>query len=84
MHRNFQVSTEMFDRVQDRVTQTHSQTCLLRCLGCVLRVIVLLEGEPSPQSEVLGAPEQVYIKELSVTCAVHLSLKPDLSPSHCR
>ena len=21
---------------------------LLRCLGCVLRVIVLLEGEPSP------------------------------------
>jgi hypothetical protein len=27
---------------------------LLRCLGCVLRVIVLLEGEPSPQSEVLS------------------------------
>jgi hypothetical protein len=28
---------------------------LLRCLGCVLRVIVLLEGEPSPQSKVLRA-----------------------------
>ena len=26
---------------------------LLRCLGCVLRVVVLLEGELSPQSEVL-------------------------------
>jgi hypothetical protein len=26
---------------------------LLRCLGCVLRVVVLLEGEPLPQSEVL-------------------------------
>ena len=27
---------------------------LLYCLGCVLRVVVLLEGEPSPQSEVLS------------------------------
>ena len=27
---------------------------LLRCLGCVLRVIVVMEGEPSPQSEVLS------------------------------
>ena len=31
---------------------------LLRCLGCVLRVVVLLEGEPSPQFEVLSALEQ--------------------------
>uniref|UniRef100_A0A4W5N2B4 Uncharacterized protein n=1 Tax=Hucho hucho TaxID=62062 RepID=A0A4W5N2B4_9TELE len=30
---------------------------LLRCLGCVLRVVVLLEGEPSPQSEVLSTLE---------------------------
>ena len=28
---------------------------LLRLLGSVLRVIVLLEGEPLPQSEVLSA-----------------------------
>jgi hypothetical protein len=35
---------------------------LLRCLGCVLRVIVLLEGEPLPQSEVLSALEQVSVK----------------------
>jgi hypothetical protein len=39
---------------------------LLRCLGCVLWVIVLLEGEPSPQSEVLSTPEQVFFKDRSV------------------
>ena len=50
---------------------------LLRCLGCVLRVVVLLEGESSPQSEVLNAPEKVFIKDLSVLCTVHLSLNPD-------
>ena len=50
---------------------------LLRCLGCVLRVIVLLEGEPSPQSEDLSALEQVIIKDVSVLCSIHLSLNPD-------
>uniref|UniRef100_A0A674ADR2 Cytosolic carboxypeptidase 1 n=1 Tax=Salmo trutta TaxID=8032 RepID=A0A674ADR2_SALTR len=50
---------------------------LLRCLGCVLRVVVLLGGEPSPQSEVLSALEQVFIKDLSVLCLFHLSLVPD-------
>ena len=49
---------------------------LLRCLGCVLRV-VLLECEPSPQSEVLSALEQVFIKDLSALCLVGLSLDPD-------
>ena len=39
---------------------------LLRCLGCVLRIIVLLDGEPSPQSEVLRNLEQFFIKDLSV------------------
>ena len=34
---------------------------LLRCLACVLRVIVLLEGDPSPKSEVLNTLEQVFI-----------------------
>ena len=37
---------------------------LLRRLGCVLRVVVLFEGEPLPQSEVMSALEQVFIKEL--------------------
>ena len=50
---------------------------LLLYLGCVLRVVVLLEGEPSTQSEVLSALEQVFIKHLSVLCSVHLSLNPD-------
>ena len=50
---------------------------LLRCLGRVLRVTVLLEGEPSPQSGVLSALEQVFIKDLSVLCSVHLCLYPD-------
>ena len=50
---------------------------LLLCLGCVLRVVVLLEGEPSPQSEILSALEQVFINDLPVLCFVHLSLDSD-------
>jgi hypothetical protein len=34
------------------------------CLGCLLRVVVLVEDEPSPQSEVLSALEQIFIKDL--------------------
>ena len=49
---------------------------LLRYLGCVLRVVVLLEGEPLPQSEVLSALEQVLIKALSVLFSINLSLDP--------
>ena len=37
---------------------------LLHCLGCVLRVVVRLEGELSPQSEVLSNLEQIFIKNL--------------------
>ena len=50
---------------------------LLRRLGCVLRVVVLLEGEPSPQSEALSALEEVFIKNLSVLCSILLSLDLD-------
>ena len=50
---------------------------LLHCLGCVIRVVVLLEGEPSPQSEVVSALEQVFIKDLSVLWSVYYSLDPD-------
>ena len=50
---------------------------LLRYLGCVLRSIVLLEGEPSPQSEILCALKQVFIKDHSVLCSVPLCLDPD-------
>ncbi len=35
---------------------------LPHCLGCVLRVIVMLEGELSAQSEVLSADELRFIR----------------------
>ena len=84
LHTYFQISPEMFDRVQVRAMagplkdiQKLVPKPLLRCLGCVLRVIVLLEGEPSHQSKVLNAMEKIFIKDLSVLCSVHLSLDPD-------
>jgi len=39
---------------------------LLCCPGYVLRIIVMLEGEPLAQSEVLTAVEQLFIEDLSV------------------
>ena len=76
LHSYFKVSPEMFNQVQDRALagplkgiQRLVPKPLLRCLGCVLRVIVLLEGEPSPQSEFLITLEQVFIKDISVLCS---------------
>jgi hypothetical protein len=76
----FQVSSEIFVRVQVwalagpfKDIQRLVPNPLLCCLGCVYRVIVLLEGEPSPQSKVLSSLELVFIKEL---CFV-LSFNPD-------
>ena len=73
----------MFDRVQVwpqagplKDIQRLVLKPLLLCLGCLLRVVVLLR-EPSSQSEVLSALEQVFFKDLSVLCSVHLSLDPD-------
>ena len=73
---------QVFDRVQDRslagrlkYIQRLVPKALLLCLGCVLRIVVLLEGELSPQSEVLSTLEQVFIKDLFVLCSVHLSLR---------
>ena len=71
LHIYFQVYPEMVDWVQLRALsgplkgiQRLVLNPLLRCLGCVLRGIVLLEGEASPQSEVLSDLEQVFIKDL--------------------
>lgn len=68
-----QVSPEMFDKVQVRALAGPLQNIhrvvpkpLLCCLGCVLRVIVMLEGEPWALSEVLSAVEQIFIEDLSV------------------
>jgi len=59
---HFQVSPVMFDWVQAQTLagpfediQRVVHKPLLYCLSCVLRVIVLLEGEPSAQSEVLNS-----------------------------
>ena len=78
LHSYFQVSLAMFDRVKVRALAWPRKDIhrlvpkpLLRCLDCVLRGFVLLEGEPSPQSEVLSALEQVFIKDLSILCSVH-------------
>ena len=54
---------------------------LLPCLGCGIGVVVLLEGKPLHQSEALSTLGQVFIKDLSVLCTVHLSLDPDLVPA---
>ena len=74
----------MFDQVQVRVLVGPLKDIerlvpkpLLHCLVCVLRVVVLLEGEPLPQSEVLSTLEQVSIKDLSVICPVNLCLDLD-------
>ena len=74
----------MFDRVQVRalagplkVIQKLVPKPLLHCLGCVLRFIVLLEGEPSPQSEVLSALDLGFIRDLYVLISLHPSLNPD-------
>ena len=84
LHSYFQVSPDMLNRVQVRTLAgplkdipTLVPKPLLRCLSCVLWVIVLLAGEPSPQSEVLRAQEQDFIKDPSVHYSVHLSLNPD-------
>ena len=80
-HSYFQVSSLMFDWVQVAGPLKDIQRLvpkpLLCCLGCVLRVVVRLEGEPSPQCEVLSALEQVFINDLSVLRSDHLSLIPD-------
>ncbi len=53
---------------------------LLHCLGCVCRVIVMLEGELSAQSEFLSALNQVFIKDISVLICIQLSVFSDHFP----
>ncbi len=50
---------------------------------CVLRVIVLLEGEPSAQSEVLNALDWVFIKAVSIFWCIELFFYSDVSLSPC-
>ena len=84
LHSFFQVSPELCDQVQVRAmaglfkdVQRLVPKSLLCCLGCVLKVVVLFDREPSSQHEVLRTLEKIFIKDLSVLCSVHLSLDPD-------
>ncbi len=54
---------------------------LLHYFSCVLRVIVLLEGKPSAQSEVLSTLEKVFVQDIPVLGRIHLSL--DCNQSSC-
>ncbi len=49
--------------------------------SCALRVIVLLEGNPSAQSEVLSTLEKVFVQDIPVLGRIHLSL--DCNQSSC-
>ena len=73
LHSYFQIFPEMIDWVQVQALagplkdiQRRFPKPVLRCLGCVLRGVVLLEGEPLPQSVVLSTLEQVFIKDLAI------------------
>ena len=46
---------------------------LLCYFSCVVRVIVLLEGKPSAQSEVQSTLEEVFFQDFSVLGHIHLS-----------
>ena len=82
MHSHFQLFPQMFNWIQVwalagplKDAQTFSEATPL--FSCVLRVVVLLEGKPSPQSEVQSALEQVFFKDLGVLSCIHLSLYQD-------
>jgi hypothetical protein len=55
---------------------------LLHCLGCVLKFVVLLKSETSPQSEDLSALEQVFIKDLFILCSILTSLPVPAAEKH--
>ena len=84
LHIYFQVYPDMLDWVQVQALAGPLKDIkrlvpkpLLCGLGWVLRVVVLLDGEPMSQAEFLIALEQVFFNNLSVLCSVHLSLDPD-------
>ncbi len=64
----------------------HSRTFTELCIShscCVIRSIVLLEGKPSAQSEVLNALDWVFIKAISIFWCIELFFYSDESLSPC-
>ena len=83
LHSYFQVYQEMLDQAQAlagplKDVQDVVLKPLLLCLGCVLKVVVLLEGEPSPQSEVLNAlvSHSMSLKNILTACSYHHHASP--------
>ncbi len=52
-------------------------------LLCVHRVIVLLQGKPSAQCEVMNALDWVFIKAISIFWCIELFFHSDVSLSPC-
>ena len=50
------------------------------CFSSMLRVIVLLEGEPPSQSQISGRPKQVSLNNFPVFSTIHHSLNSDQFP----
>ena len=52
------------------------------CFRSMLRVIVLLEGEPPSQSQISGRLNQVSLKNFSVFSSIHHSFHSAVSHPH--
>ncbi len=64
----------------------HSRTFTELCIShscCVFRVIVLLEGKPSAQSEVVNALDWVFINAISIFWCIELFFYSDESLGPC-
>ena len=73
----FHISPEMFDWGQVRALSGPRMDInrvvfkpLPLCLGYMLRVVILSEGEPSALSDVLSALDQVFIEDIPVLCSI--------------
>ncbi len=65
-----------------RHSKTFTELFISHCC-CVLWVIVLLEGEPSAQFEVLNALDWVFIKAISIFLCIEIFFYSDESFSPC-
>ena len=54
------------------------------CFSSMLRVIVLLEGEPPSQSQISGRLKQVSLENFPIFSTIHHSFNSDQFPSPCR
>ncbi len=75
---------QIFDWVQAQVLSGPLKDITVLCISysyCVLRVIVLLEGEPSAQSEVLNALDWFFMKAISIFWCIELFISTPMSPS---